>query len=153
MLLAWFAKTQHGSETNSGARCGEGCGAGTVKDKDQGKISPQRTQSSRSRKIVGCEGLPSRVCGCYPPPGCFRKRGCKVVKTKSGGTQTGTKRLQVIDSKGRLFFKKGPKREEAAAHGKINDLGLVAWDVVLRRAWRSGETRELCVVIYRDSLP
>jgi len=49
--------------------------------------------------------------------------------------------------------KKNPKTGRGCSLQQINDLGLIAWDVVLRRASRSAETRELCVVIYRDSLP
>jgi hypothetical protein len=33
----------------------------------------------------------------YPPPGCFGKRGCKVLKTKGGSRKERGKRLQEID--------------------------------------------------------
>jgi hypothetical protein len=31
------------------------------------------------------------------PPGCFAKRGCKLLKTKGGSRKTKVKRLQAID--------------------------------------------------------
>jgi len=33
----------------------------------------------------------------YPPPGCFGKRGCKLLKIKEGGCNRRGKRLQEID--------------------------------------------------------
>ena len=33
----------------------------------------------------------------YPPPGCFVKRGCKLLKIKGGDRKERTKRLQEID--------------------------------------------------------
>jgi hypothetical protein len=36
----------------------------------------------------------------YPHPGCFGKRGCKLLKTKGRGWKKRTKRLQEIGGKG-----------------------------------------------------
>jgi hypothetical protein len=33
----------------------------------------------------------------YPPPGCFGKRGCKLLKTKDASRKLKTKRLQAIE--------------------------------------------------------
>jgi hypothetical protein len=33
----------------------------------------------------------------YPPPGCFGKRGCKLLKTKDRSRRKKVKRLQAID--------------------------------------------------------
>jgi len=33
----------------------------------------------------------------YPHPGCFVKRGCKLLKTKDGSSKERRKRLQEID--------------------------------------------------------
>src|SRR6266404_1693067 len=63
----------------------------------------------------------------HPP--CFRKRGCKALKTKSGGMQTRKKRLQPIDSKGHSILKKCQERERGFSLQQINDLGLFARDV------------------------
>jgi hypothetical protein len=35
--------------------------------------------------------------GGHPPPGCFGKRGCKLLKTKDGSRKKKVKRLQAID--------------------------------------------------------
>ncbi len=35
----------------------------------------------------------------YPPPGCFRKRGCKLLKTKGGVRKKRAKRLQSTERK------------------------------------------------------
>ena len=35
----------------------------------------------------------------YPPPGCFGKRGCKLLKTKDGVRKERAKRLQLIERK------------------------------------------------------
>src|SRR5260370_38589189 len=39
----------------------------------------------------------TRKCLGYPHPGCFGKRGCKLLKTKDGSRKKRTKRLQEID--------------------------------------------------------
>ena len=41
---------------------------------------------SRKRDMLG-----------YPPPGCFGKRGCKLLKTKDGSCGKTEKRLQAIE--------------------------------------------------------
>jgi hypothetical protein len=33
----------------------------------------------------------------YPHPGCFGKRGCKLLKTKDGSRKSRAKRLQAIE--------------------------------------------------------
>jgi hypothetical protein len=43
-------------------------------------------------------GLPqSHRVGGHPHPGCFGKRGCKLLKTKGGGWKKRAKRLQEIE--------------------------------------------------------
>jgi hypothetical protein len=48
----------------------------------------------------------------YPPPGCFGKRGCKLLKTKGGGCRISEKRLQAIDK----------TRVRAATTGEVREV-------------------------------
>jgi len=48
----------------------------------------------------------------YPPPGCFGKRGCKLLKTKDGSRKKSIKRLQAIEK----------ARVRAGAAGSVSEV-------------------------------
>jgi len=48
----------------------------------------------------------------YPHPGCFGKRGCKLLKTKDGTRKKRVKRLQEIDK----------ARVRAGATGRVGEV-------------------------------
>jgi hypothetical protein len=52
------------------------------------------------------------VLGGYPHPGCFGKRGRKLLKTKAGGWKKKAKRLQVIEK----------ARVKAGAGGSVSEV-------------------------------
>jgi len=50
----------------------------------------------------------------HPHPGCFVKRGCKLLKTKDGSQKKRVKRLQEIDR----------SRVKAGATGAVREVSL-----------------------------
>jgi hypothetical protein len=57
----------------------------------------------------------------YPPPGCFQKRGCKLLETKDRSYRITTKRLQEIDRSRVRGGRTGEARELPGR--ELRDLG------------------------------